>query len=71
MPGVIIVLKYPIPLFLFNWESGNVSKYLDFGNCWQIIMRNDKNYDIIVIIFILMGDNVGKIMSMWTLRRRQ
>ena len=43
MPGIIIVLKYPKLFFLFNWEGKNVSEYSDLGNCWQKIMRNDKN----------------------------
>jgi len=37
MPGVIIVLKYPKPLFLFNLEGENVSKHSVSRNCWQKI----------------------------------
>jgi len=71
MPGVIIVLKYPIPLFLFNWEGGNVLEYSDLGNCWQKIMRNDKNNAILKTVQPKFshdwGENVGKIMSTWNL----
>jgi len=37
------LLSYHLPLFLFNWEGGNISEYADLGNGWQEIMRNDKN----------------------------
>jgi hypothetical protein len=71
MPGEIIVLKYPIPLFLFNWEGGNVSEYSDLGNCWQKNMRNDKNNAILKTVQPKFspdwGENVGKIMSTWNL----
>ena len=71
MPGVIIVLKYPIPLFLFNWEGGNVSEYSDLGNCWQKITRNDKNNATLKTVQPKFspdwGENVGKIISTWNL----
>jgi len=71
MPGVIIVLKYPIPLFLFNWEGGNVSEYSDLGNCWQKICRNDKNNATLKTVQPKFspdwGENVDKNMSTWNL----
>ena len=71
MPGVIIVLKYPIPLFLFNWEGGNVSEYSDLGNCWQKITRNDKNNATLKTVQPKFspdwGENDRKIMSTWNL----
>ena len=71
MPGVIIVLKYPKPLFLFNWEGKNVSEYSDLGNCWQEIMRNDKNNATLKTVQTEfspgLGVNDGKINSTWNL----
>ena len=32
-PGIIIDLKYPKPLFLFNWMGENVSKHSVLRNC--------------------------------------
>jgi hypothetical protein len=71
MPGIIIVLKYPKLFFLFNWEGKNVSEYSDLGNCWQKIMRNDKNNAIIRKVQPKfspgLGENDGKIILTWNL----
>jgi hypothetical protein len=42
MPGIIVVLKYHKPLFLFNRASENVSKPSVPRNCSWKIMSNDK-----------------------------
>ena len=71
MPGIIIVLKYPKLFFLFNWEGKNVSEYSDLGNCWQKIMRNDKNNATIRKVQPKfspgLGENDGKIILTWNL----
>ena len=71
MPGVIIVLKYPKPLFLFNLEGENVSKHSVSRNCWQKNMQNDKNYATLKKVqpkFSPGWDEInGKIISTWNL----
>ena len=71
MPGIIIVLKFPKLLFLFNRGGENVSKHSVLRNCWQKIMRNDK---IIATIKKVqpkfspgLGENDGRIIFTWNL----
>jgi hypothetical protein len=71
MPGIIIVLKFPKLLFLFNREGENVSKHSVLRNCWQKIMRNDKNNATLNKVqpkfSPVLGENDGKIMWTWNL----
>jgi hypothetical protein len=71
MPGVIIVLKYPDPLFLFNLESETVLKHSVSRNCWQKNMQNDKNHATLKKVQRNFspgwGEINGKIISTWNL----
>ena len=71
MPGIIIVQKYPKPLFLFNRGGENVSKHSVLRNCWQIIMRNDKNNATLKKVQPKfspgLGENDDKIILTWNL----
>ena len=71
MPGIITVLKFPKLLFLFNWEGENVSKHSVLRNCWQKILRNDKNNATLKKVELkfshVLGENDGKFMLAWNL----
>ena len=71
MPGIIIVQKYPKPLFLFNRGGENVSKHSVLRNCWQKIMRNNKNNATLMKVQPQfspgLGENDGRIIFTWNL----
>jgi len=65
MPGIIIVLKYPEQLFLFNREVENISKYSALRNYLRKYMQNGKNdaklKKVPSSLSPALGENDGKI----------
>ena len=71
MPGIIIVLKYPKLLFLFNRDVENVSEYSVLRNCLRKYLQNGKtvlNFRKVPPRFSpCLGENDGKFISTWNL----
>jgi hypothetical protein len=69
MPGIIIVLKYPKLLFLFNRDGENVSQYSVLRNCLRKYMQMSQTMlnfrEVPPTLSLCLGKNDGRFISTW------